>query len=138
MATADDLPDIDPDDLAKADAALAGLATAYLSWAENDIRAARACFTRLPGPSGPAALAELYAIVHDMKGQGSTFGYPLVTEIGQALCRLIKTHPAAIGAIETHLAALDLVVNGRLAGDGGEAGRRLLAELGPVNSFGPA
>jgi len=129
MATADDLPDIDPDDLAKADAALAALATAYLSWAENDVQAARACFARLPGPSGPAALAELYAIIHDMKGQGSTFGYPLVTEIGQALCRLIKTHPSAIGAIDSHLAALAQVVGERLEGDGGETGRHILAEL---------
>lgn len=32
----------------------------------------------------------LYPIAHDLKGQGSTFGYPLLTELGALLCTRIK------------------------------------------------
>ena len=123
-------PDIDPEALARAEAALEGLSSRYLSWAEADIRALTECFARIEARSGTAPLAELFAIAHDIKGQAATFGYPLLTRIGQALCRLIERDPAATAEIGAHVAAMAQVVRGRLEGDGGAAGRRLLAELG--------
>jgi len=129
MAT-DELPDLDPAALANAEAAVARLAAAYLSWAEADIRALTACFARLEAASSPDTLAELFAVAHDMKGQGATFGYPLVTRIAQALCRRIEQDPDAVAAIGAHVAALARVVGDRLMDDGGEVGRRLLEDLG--------
>jgi len=127
---ADDLPDIDPEALARAEAALARLSSSYLSWAEADIRALTDCFARVEADRGTAPLAELFAIAHDMKGQAGTFGYPLVTRIGQALCRLIEQDPTATLRIGAHVAALTRVVDERLEGEGGETGRSLLMALG--------
>jgi len=126
----DDLPALDPAALASAEAAVARLGAAYLTWADADIRALTACFARLDDASSPDAMADLFAIAHNMKGQGTTFGYPLVTRIAQALCRLIEQAPDAVAAIGAHVAALARVVGERLEGDGGEAGRSLLEDLG--------
>jgi HPt (histidine-containing phosphotransfer) domain-containing protein len=123
-------PDIDTEVLARAEAALAHLSASYLSWAEADIRSLTACYARLEAESGDAPLADLFAIAHDMKGQAATLGYPLLTRIGHALCRQIESAPEAVAVIGAHVAALARVVDERMEGDGGEAGRSLLAELG--------
>ena len=129
MAAAD-LPDLDPADLANAEAALARLANSYVTWAEGDVRKLTECFARLEAEGGADPLATLFAVAHDMKGQGATFGYPLLTRIGQALCRLIEHEPDSIAAIGAHVAALARVVGERMTGDGGEAGQSLLTRLG--------
>lgn len=128
----DDLPDIDPQALARAEAALADLSHDYLTWAATDIAAMRACLAEVhdhPG-DGKDGLARLHHIAHDMKGQAGTFGYPLVTEIGLRLCRLLQECAIPdLAVVAAHVDALADVVEQRLAGDGGEAGRNLLGRL---------
>lgn len=128
MAGADDFADLDPEALARAEAALAGLSHDYLTWAEADIASLRAGLAGLEGHPAEA-LDRLYRIAHDMKGQASTFGYPLVTEIAQRLCRLIETGQAAPDRLHLHVEALAEVVESRLTGDGGAAGRALIGRL---------
>lgn len=130
-----DNPGIAPDALARAEAALTRLSDDYLAWAEADANAMRGCLAEIQ--SHPTDLADalwrLFRIAHDMKGQATTFGYPLVTEIGTRLCRLIEAAPDPgpdhLHAIALHVAAMAEVVEGRLSGDGGEAGRLVLACL---------
>ncbi len=37
----------------------------------------------------PETANAMYRLAHDLKGQGTTFGHPLVTEIAAELCRAI-------------------------------------------------
>lgn len=83
----DDLPEIDPQSLARAEAALAALADHYRSWAAADLVRLRAALT-------PFRPDTLFAIAHDIKGQAGTFGFPLVTERANALCRILEGRPA--------------------------------------------
>jgi len=46
----------------------------------------------------PAMLAEIYTVSHNFKGQGSSFGYPLITRTGASLCRLLKSRQSAAKA----------------------------------------
>lgn len=132
MADDGELPDLPPDILAKAEAALAGLNDRYLAWAEADSARLRACIEEagLAGADRRAVLARLFTIAHDMKGQAATFGYPLVTELGNRICRLVEAEAApdaeTLRRLESLVEAIGGVVAGRLSGDGGEAGRRLL------------
>jgi len=129
----DDLPEIDPEAMARAEAALTNLSSSYLEWVAADLRALTERFALLE--IQPEARAEhlraLFTIVHDMKGQATTFGYPLVTRIGSALCRLIESEgDVTVAVIGAHVDALTKVVNQRLRDDGGDDGRRLLESLG--------
>ncbi|MGE4279122.1 MAG: Hpt domain-containing protein [Magnetospirillum sp.] len=77
-------PLLDPAALALAEAALGNLAADYPRWLETDLDRALAC---LQAPADPK---RCYAILHDIKGQAGTFGYPLVSAIAQLLCRSIQ------------------------------------------------
>lgn len=131
----DELPDISPEDLLRAEQALARLGNSYLNWADADAARLRACLDEMlaPGADPAALLPRLFAISHDMKGQAATFGYPLVSELGNRLCRLIEAHPAPPPEMLDHMAALvdgiARVVAERLEGDGGEVGRELRSRL---------
>ncbi|MBX9634973.1 MAG: Hpt domain-containing protein [Magnetospirillum sp.] len=130
----DDDLGIDPEALARAEAALDALSSHYLSWAEADLASLQDALAQLQAqPDAPAPLARLFTISHDMKGQAATFGYPLLTHIGERLCRFIETHPAPDGAALIRLAdmvqAISQVLTLRMEGDGGAAGRDLLTRL---------
>ncbi|MBC7952030.1 MAG: Hpt domain-containing protein [Rhodospirillaceae bacterium] len=127
----DDLLGLDPEALARAEAALNSLSSRYLSWAEADLASLRAALAELS--TDPSWLARLFTIAHDMKGQAATFGYPLVTTIGERLCRFIDTHPtpdaADLAKLTAMVDAIAQVLTNRLEGDGGAAGRDVLTGL---------
>lgn len=126
-----DFADLDPDVLARAEAALADLSHDYLTWAEADIASLRAGLADLDEhPADASAILErLFRLTHDMKGQATTFGYPLVTEIGQRLCRLFEAGQVKADLLLLHVEALAEVVESRLTGDGGDAGRAIIGRL---------
>ena len=78
-------------------------------------------------------LAELHAACFELKGQAGTFGYTLITDIGESLCRFISTidSPDAdrLDVLQVHVDALRLVIRERMQGDGGAPGRHLLTSL---------
>jgi len=85
------------------------------------------------GAERPAILARLRAAVHDLKGQGSSFGYPLITEFGMSLShllfRLSDIDEAAMARIVLHGDLLTAVATHKISGDGGEMGQALRAGL---------
>ena len=127
---------IDPEALARAEAALAALGGDYLTWAANDIDRLRAAVAALrrAGPESPEQRSEaarlVFAIAHDVKGQAATFGYPLLSRFGAALCRLTANGEAACATrAEALVAAMGLVLHGHMTDEGGEGGRALVARL---------
>ena len=120
---------IDQEQIARAEAALAALAVEYLAWAAADLEKMRALAERL---ADRADIERLYAVAHDVKGQGGSFGYPLMTAIADSLCRVLKTlqqAEAARPAIAAHLDAMALVLGERWAGGQGARGEALLLRL---------
>ena len=80
-----------------------------------------------------SALAELHAASFELKGQAGTFGYTIITDIGESLCRFISKieSPEAdrLDVLQVHVDALRLVIRERMQGDGGKPGRQLLTSL---------
>lgn len=77
---------------------------------------------------------------HDVKGQAGSFGYRLATDIAHSLVLALtpvlesfdhrdRRKLALRHLLGTHVAALKLVANQRIKGDGGDEGRELLDEL---------
>jgi hypothetical protein len=121
--------------LARAQAAVADLAKNYgpNTIADLDRCAALLKSAREDAGVRAAAIKELYGMAHNIKGQGSSFGYPLVTRIGHSLCTLVRQErefaDADLGVIQAHLDALRLILIKDIKGEGGEVGAKLAARL---------
>jgi hypothetical protein len=121
--------------LARAEATTSELRINYPIWARADLDKAQTALNaarREPAP-GRKHLDELHAMMHNIKGQGTSFGYPLVTRIGQSLCRMVApgraVDTAGMKVAQAHLDALKLVLDQRIAGSGEELGDRLARRL---------
>jgi len=82
-------------------------------------------------------IQELYGIVQSIKGQGTSFGYPLMTAVGSQLARFIEDcgddmSDAQMDAVKVHQEALRLVMQQKMEGDGGPIGQKLVAGLALV------
>jgi chemotaxis protein histidine kinase CheA len=122
--------------LARAEAAVADLAKDYATWALADVGRARAALaSAAEDPAQRARQVEaLFRIAHDLKGQGASFGFPLITKIGQSLCVLTRDrgHDYQAGHLDlakSHLDAIELVLAKGIKGEGGKVGAELVAKL---------
>jgi hypothetical protein len=137
----------DPGLIARAEAAIQEMAGEYLGWVADDLAVLEAGAAGFAAPNAdPVARAEalqtVYGVVHDIKGQGATFDFPLVTGIAASLCRYLERTaeigggdgvPAADPEIVTaHVAALRAVIGNGVKGDGGPLGRQVEQELARV------
>ena len=76
---------------------------------------------------------EINAIAHEMKGQGGTFGYPLITIFGKSLYDFTegtaKRDDNHLEIVKAHIDAMKAVIGGRIEGDGGTVGNELREAL---------
>ncbi len=128
-----------PDVLEKAEAAITGLTGNYLQWVEDDLTRIQEAYETLAAASGAetkAALDKVFLIAHDMKGQGGSFGYDLITIVGNQLCRLIEKMDeigrSEMEVIRLHVETMKLVITKDMRGDGGPQGAQLLKGLEQV------
>lgn len=81
---------IDPNAIAKAEAALKGLSSQFGAWLQDEIGKLEAARTaiRMQGLDTERA-DRLYTHAHDLKGLGATYEFPLVSRIAGSLCQLL-------------------------------------------------
>lgn len=122
--------------LARAEAAVADLAKSYTGWALADVEKCVAILAA--ARAGNAAdrvrhARDIHAVAHNIKGQGTSFGYPLMTRLGQSLCHLTRRKEdfseADLDLIGAHIDAMRLVLAKEIRGEGGELGNKLGARL---------
>jgi len=130
---------VDANALARAEQVIADLSGNYLDWAKEDIARLQEAFSKLKNNDGDMAenLEGIFQISHDVKGQGGSFDYQLMTIIGNQLCRFIENldgsaEPTDVEVIELHINALYVVIGNQLSGDGGAVGEKLLSGLEAV------
>ena len=79
------------------------------------------------------ALRTLSHISHEITGQAGTFGFELITTIGNSLCEFVAEldDPTAndLKAIEIHADAIRVVISQKIQGSGGEIGQHLLTGI---------
>ncbi|MEX2642825.1 MAG: Hpt domain-containing protein [Acetobacterales bacterium] len=131
--------------LQRAEKVVEDMAEDYLEWVKGDLTNLQKAIES--AASEPEAwrshVDDAFHVAHDMKGQGGSFNYMLVTAIAKQLCEFLES-VEKFGAKETataklHVDALRLVLGKRLTGDGGKVGRQLLGGLGMViKKIGPA
>ena len=130
---------VDEADYAEAEAALAALAEQYPDYAAADVAQMKAHLAEIDAnPADAAAACEaLFAVAHNVKGQGASFGYELMTELGEALYERLRGKAALTAgeaaSVRALVAACDAVIAERLSGDGGPRGKALLAAAGAAS-----
>jgi len=129
---------VDASVLEKAEQAIAAMGDQYLDWVQDDIARMDAAFKELAAAGGDRKeeLEKVFQVSHDMKGQGGSFGFDLVTAIGNQLCRMIEkidtVGDAEVDAVRVHIDAIKLVIAQQIKGNGGKAGDQILIGLEKV------
>lgn len=76
---------------------------------------------------------EINLLAHELRGQGGTFGYPLITTFGKMLYdstgKNCREDDNAVEIVKAHIDAMRAVLRDKVSGDGGQIGRELLHSL---------
>lgn len=132
---------VDEGTLERAEQVIQGMSEDYLKWAKDDLARLANAFAVLKNAKGTgdtaAQLDAIFSVSHDIKGQGGSFDFQLMTIVGNQLCRFIenlngKADASAIEVIELHVNALQAVMAQKLKGDGGQIGKAFLRGLEQV------
>jgi hypothetical protein len=127
---------IDPSLVGAAETKIISMKEEYLRWVGGDLDAlSAACAVAIKDKDNRAQNVEtLYNKAVEIKGQGGSFGYPLMTTIGVQLCRFIEIQgfgldDAKMDIVKLHVETLRVVIMQKMEGDGGPMGQKLLTGL---------
>lgn len=123
--------------LEKAQSAFENLSEDYPDWVMGNIKILHEHHQKLVAATAGVARERLYApireLAHDMRGQGGTFGYPLISDFAESLCGFVGINAGTsdnhIEIIKAHIDAMQAVIKGRIKGKGGDVGEQLAAGL---------
>lgn len=130
---------IDPKLIKEAQRAVDGMAGDFKVRAGEELEMIHELVSTAPEADDLSAHYELiFGMVHDLKGQGSTFGYTLLTSIGDNLCRYMhKIEKPALDhltIIAPHIEALRAVVRLDVKGDDDPIGKEIVNSLHVLSS----
>ena len=125
---------LDPNMLAKAEAALKSLSGQFGQWLDDEIvklEGARA-EVQAKGQT-PEAMERLYMRAHDLKGLGGTYEFPIITRIAGSLCKLMddetKRSSSPMYLVDAHINAIKAAVRDNIRDDSNAVGRALAEAL---------
>jgi CheY-like chemotaxis protein len=121
--------------LAAAEQQLKRQAEGFVGWTKGylDRIAKKAALAKTLSGGRADVFEEINLVAHEMRGQGGTFGYPLITVFGKSLYDATKApcrqDDAALQMVTAHIDAMRAVLRDKISGDGGEVGRQLFKAL---------
>lgn len=125
---------LDQEAIAKAEAALADLSSQFDSWLMDEIKKLEDVQATIKAEGMTAENAEaLFYRAHDLKGLGTTYGYPLITRIAGSLCKMIddeeKRATAPRVLVDAHLDAIRAIVRDQIKAEDHPMGKILAVTL---------
>lgn len=126
---------LDPNILKKAEQAITELADSYSEWAHEDLGNLEAALEKLrAGDSDTEAqFKEMFRLALDMKGQGGSFGYLLITAIADSLMKFVENRTEVndfdFEVMAAHLGGMRAVFTEEVRDDGGQVGEQLMDGL---------
>lgn len=96
----------------RAEAALDGLKTEFVSWINTDVDALVECCAAYKKQPSRETRDRLYRAGHDLRGQALTFEFPLVAQVASTLCKLLdgQAEAAPIALVDAHVNAIRVIV----------------------------
>lgn len=135
------MPEVDPHAIAAAEAALASLSSNFDEWIKAESSKLDAAWKAAQeNGMSSAAGKELYNTAHDLKGLGTTYGYPIVTQMADTLCSITVTQDlrdkAPAFLLDAHVNAIRAAIKADIKDTNHPAGKELVQELrNKVSSF---
>jgi len=129
--------EIDYEAIARAEKAIEELSVEFDGWLSEEVTRLLAARTALHD-SGPSddTFEELYRAAHDLKGEGDTFGYPLVTEIAALLCKLLEAADdraqLPMTLVDNHVDAIHIIMRDKIKEPDHDTSRAVIERLGEV------
>jgi CheY-like chemotaxis protein len=130
--------------LQEAEATLKREAEGFIGWAKEYLNRLSAQVTDAKGRVGDrtSAFEEINLIAHELRGQGGTFGYPLITVFAKSLYDVTKApcnqDDNALEIVKAHIDTMRAVMREKIEGDGGEVGQTLFKILKQaINKYAP-
>lgn len=125
---------IDPAAIAKAEAALKNLSGNFSTWMNDELAKLEAARARVRSEGmNPETAENLYFRVHDLKGLGATYEFPLVSQFAASLCKLIDEPATRCKApmflVDAHIDAIKAAVTGNIKSADNPVGKAMLTEL---------
>jgi hypothetical protein len=130
--------------IARAEAAMASLSDQFGGWLIEELEKLESAHRLVSAAgAGEAELEEFYRRAHDLKGLGTTYGFPIVSQFAGSLCKLLDSPDARARAprqiLDGHVAAIVASVKQKITTSDHPMGKALLVELqGQVNRFAHA
>ncbi|WP_174301755.1 Hpt domain-containing protein [Caulobacter sp. S45] len=125
---------IDPEAIAKAEAALKGLSSQFGQWLQDEVtklEAAREAI-RTEGATR-ATIDKLFTNAHDLKGLGATYEFPLITRIAGSLCKLLGDGDERVSTpmalVDAHVNTIRAAVRDNIRDSDNPIGQALASEL---------
>ncbi len=133
----DDTPDfleIDPEILARAEKAVAALGGNFIEQMKESLAAKRAQLESMGTVPDADASQDIFSFAHDMRGQGGSFGYPLLSTIGGSLCHFLEMRDFRLIAgdvvvVQSHFDAAAAILANDISGDGDLVSQALVESL---------
>ena len=119
----------------QAEAALGSMQDQYETWIRDYVTKINEALAtaRRSVPPDPETIALIRKTSHDIKGQGETFGYPLLTQVGHMLFYFIDRDQGqaarSIDLIAAHIEFMNLVLQDKIHDQGGAKEQHILAGL---------
>ena len=112
---------IDPEAVARAESIVASMSEEYLEWLRGDLDELDKTLSEARG--SVRAVDQLRRKAHDIRGQGGSFGFPLISEVADALYKVMVSQDDILSAEGETLTrglfeTLRLVVERQARGDG--------------------
>lgn len=125
---------LDPNAIAKAEAALKSLSGNFAQWLQDEVVKLEAARQRVRAEGvSPETMESLYLRAHDLKGLGTTYEFPLITRIAASLCRLIddkeKRLTASMVLIDAHIDGVKAAIRDDIKTEDHPVGKMLVTEL---------
>jgi len=120
-----------PEMLANAEKAINQMSEDYPNWAIKDVDKLEGLIGEAkPGVgNGKEILSEAFKLAHDMRGQGGSFGYPLMTRIANSFCRFVEgldeVDAGSLQICNAHVQSMRAVLQNKVKGTGGPIGAQI-------------
>lgn len=109
--------------IAEAEQRVENLKDDYIEHLKNDMVEVDTLVDRYKKDQAPETLKLLFRVIHNMRGQAATFGYPLITQVGRSLCLYLmeqeeRMEVPELVLITLHADALKVIFREQIMGSG--------------------
>ncbi|HTT97366.1 MAG TPA: hypothetical protein VMF58_04915 [Rhizomicrobium sp.] len=117
----------------RAEAAMETLKTEFTEWFASDVARLIQCRDAFAAGKDDATLAALGRASVDIKGQATTYEFPMVSRVAASLCRLINAMPSPdalpLNLVDAHVAAIRIIVRDKIMDTTNPMALELIKEL---------